>query len=211
MSIKKNTCWFFGDSFTRGDNCHIGDEYYEYSYTEGCKRWSEIVSERLDMVEVNTAYGGESNMGILSILIDNLKNIKKGDCVILGDTRPVRVSSFNENGHRINLINDPHYKYTKGSSKYILDYIYHEIIPNENSYLEYYRNMFTGILDEVSNRGVTTLHWKHTDIWYPDHSKYDTIYKSTNGAISDLHWSWSGHKKMADTISSILVKSNTLI
>lgn len=211
MSIKKNTCWFFGDSFTRGDNCHVGDEYYEYSYTDGCKRWSTIVSEKLSMEEKNTAYGGDSNMGILSILLDNIKDIKSGDYVILGDTRPVRVSSFNSDGNRINTINDPHYDYTRGNSKYILDYIYHEILPHEDAYLDHYQKMFISILDELSNRGVITLHWKHTDFWYPDHNRFNTIYKDTKGKVSDLHWSWSGHRKMADTVLGILGNGGSLI
>lgn len=210
MSIKKNTCWFFGDSFTRGNGCHYKHEYYKSSYTKGCERWTTIVSNKLDMSEVNTAIGGESNVGILNSLISNLSNIKKGDWVVLGDTRPIRVSSFDDNGNRVNIINDPHFDYTLGNSKYVFDYIYHEIVPKETMYLEFYQSMFVNLLNELKGRGINTYYWKHTDIWFPT-NKFNTITEDTNGVIENLHWSWKGHTQMAEFILKQLENTNSLI
>jgi|TARA_B110000261_G_C13043949_1_gene341462 hypothetical protein len=208
--MHKNTCWFFGDSFTRGNGCHPNHEYYKSSYTHGCERWTTTISKTLDMTEVNTAMGGESNLGILNSLISNIKNIKKGDCVILGDTRPVRVSSFDDSGTRINIINDPHFNYTQGNSKYIFDYIYHEIVPKEDMYLEFYQKMFKELLDELKRRGVHTYYWKHTDIWFPT-NMFNTITEDTNGVIQNLHWSWKGHTQMTEFILTNIENSNPLI
>ena len=209
MSIKKNTCWFFGDSFTRGNGCHPNDEYYKSTYTNGNMRWTSIVSDELDMIESNIAMGGDSNLGILNSVISNLKNIRKGDCVILGDTRPVRVSSFDESGNRVNIINDPHFDYTQGNSQYVFDYIYYEIIPNEELYLKFHQEMFRDVLNELKNRDVNTYYWKHTDVWFPT-NKFSTITDDTNGRIKNLHWSWSGHSQMTEFILD-MINTNKLI
>ena len=97
------TCWFFGDSFTRGDNCHRGDEYYEMTYIDGCKRWTELVSEHLNGIEKNCAWGGNSNQHILHELICNLINYKEGDWVIFGRYAGAR---FQIEGGDMRLLND---------------------------------------------------------------------------------------------------------
>ena len=99
-------CWFFGDSFTRGDNCHKGDPYYELTYKEGCKRWTTIVSEKLNYKEINTAAGGMSNMAIITQIITNMSKMKKDDYAIITNTLPHRTLAFKDNGDFINIIND---------------------------------------------------------------------------------------------------------
>ena len=74
MNIGKNTAWFFGDSFTYGDGCRKGFEYYE-KYPNG-KLWTTIVSEKLNLSEKNLGRPGNSIPMILNELITNLVNFK---------------------------------------------------------------------------------------------------------------------------------------
>lgn len=192
------TCWFFGDSFTRGDNCHKGDSYYEMTYKDGCKRWTEIVSEHLGGIEKNCAWGGNSNQHILYELICNLDKFKEGDWVIVGDTRPHRIVRF-ENGNVVNVINDIDLKYQKNGDMTSLNFILDEIVPNEKYHLEYYQKMFKSILDFLKSKNINTLFWKHTDFWYPKF-RLETILKDTNSKIKDGHYSWNAHLKKSEII-----------
>lgn len=202
-------CWFFGDSFTRGDMCYEGNAYYNMTYRVGCKRWTEIVSDYLNMKEENWAWGGNSNLHILYDLIRNVNIFEKDEWVIVGDTRPNRLISFKENGDIRNQINDPHFGYKKGDD-IILDYILKEIIPNEKYYQSYYETMFLEILKSLEKRGVNTLFWKHTDFWYPS-SKLESIQQHTNYKIKDLHYSWNAHAKKAEIIISRINKDTKKI
>lgn len=202
----KNSCWFFGDSFTYGQRCHPGDIYYEDTYQDGDRRWTTIVSDTLEFNEKVIARPGDSNNGILHTLINNLTNIKSNDWVIVGDTRPYRLDTFNEYGERKNVINDPleGKGYTRGEKTYILDYIYHEILPNENNYIKFYEEMFNGILNELKLRNVNTIFWSHS-LWYPlSISKFSRITTDLNSEVDDAHWSWKGHEQFSKHILSII-------
>lgn len=203
------TCWFFGDSFTRGDNCHKGNPYYELTYKEGCKRWTEIVSEHLGCIEENHAWGGNSNTHILYQLISESSNIKSGDYVFVGDTRACRVMYFDK-GEIRNAINDTLLDYTRGKISSILEYIVDVIIPYEDEYSKYYETQMKGVLELLKLKGVNTLYIKHTDYWFPL-SKIHTITKDTNGKIKDAHYSWKAHKKMAGIIINQLENPNSII
>lgn len=203
------TCWFFGDSFTRGDNCHRGDEYYEMTYIDGCKRWTELVSEHLNGIEKNCAWGGNSNQHILHELICNLINYKEGDWVIVGDTRPCRVINF-EQGEVRNTISDSLNGYTKGTSESILNYIVDEIIPNEKEYEIYYQKMYISLLEFLKHKKINTLFWKHTDFWSPTF-KLETIASDTNGKLTDGHYSWGAHKRKAEIIINRIDNPNKLL
>lgn len=206
--MKKN-CWFFGDSFTRGNGCLPKDPYYALAPNEDRLRWTTALSNSFGMNEINTAVGGESNIGILNSLLSNLVNIKDGDKVIVGDTRPIRIHSFDEREQRVNVINDPHFDYTRGNSKYILDYIYYEILPKEDLYLTFYQNMIQNILRELSRRNVSTYFWKHKNLWYPI-SKFETITEATKGRVQNRHWSWKGHKDMYTYMLNLVENSNII-
>jgi len=203
------TCWFFGDSFTRGDNCHKRDPYYELTYKEGCKRWTEIVSEHLGCLEENHAWGGNSNTHILYQLISESPNIQPGDYVFVGDTRPCRVMYF-DGGEIRNVINDTILKYSKGKIRSILEYIVDVIIPYEKEYGEYYEKQFVEVLNLLKLKGVTTFYWKHTDYWFPL-NKIHSITKDTNGKIKDAHFSWMAHKKMAGIVINQLENPNSIL
>lgn len=202
-------CWFFGDSFTRGDNCYWGDPYYKLTYKEGCKRWTEIVSDYYECMEQNHAWGGNSNTHILYQLISESPNIQPGDYVFVGDTRPCRVAYF-DGGEIRNVINDTVLNYTRGTVRTILEYIVDVIIPYEKEYGEYYEKQFVEVLNLLKLKGVTTFYWKHTDYWFPL-NKIHTITKDTNGKIKDGHFSWKAHKKMAGIVINKLENPNSIL
>jgi len=202
-----NTCWFFGDSFTRGEGCNKGERYYELTYKEGCKRWTEIVSEYLGCVEKNCGWGGNSNQHILHELICNINNFKENDWVIVGDTRAHRIVRFEEDGSVLNVINDLDVNYQRNGNIASLNFIMDEIVPNEKYHLEYYQKMFASLLDFLKSKNINTLYWKHTDYWYPLH-KMESITQATKGNIRDGHYSWKSHKTKANLIISKI--SNTI-
>lgn len=203
-------CWFFGDSFTRGDNCYKGDSYYELTYKEGCKRWTEIVSEYLGCSEENHAWGGNSNTHILYQLISESPNIQSGDYVFVGDTRPPRVMFFNDDGEVRNVINDKSLGYKKGDEDTILKYIVNVIVPQEKNYELYFETQYKSVLDLLEIKGVKTLFWKYTDYWFPL-NKIHTITKDTNGKIKDGHYSWKAHKRKANIIINQLENPNSIL
>tara|TARA_B110000858_G_scaffold127384_1_gene144969 strand:- start:208 stop:990 length:783 start_codon:yes stop_codon:yes gene_type:complete len=86
-----NKVWFFGDSFTYGHGCHPGYEYYERYPKIREKTWTDLISEKLNLEQVNMGISGNSNAYILKQLIENLKNFKSGDYIFLTNTLPVRI------------------------------------------------------------------------------------------------------------------------
>jgi len=90
--LNKNTCWFFGDSFTDGDGCKPDEPYYK-KYPNG-KLWTTIVSDNLNMNEKNISRGGCSNQFILSNIVCNLPMMNEGDVVVVSNTIPARTMWF---------------------------------------------------------------------------------------------------------------------
>jgi hypothetical protein len=84
-----NTIWGFGDSFTFGHGCRSDGplvEYYNEYKKEGDKVWLEWLGEWKEMTTINLGVCGASNEYIFDSLLDNHKNIKSGDIVIIGST-----------------------------------------------------------------------------------------------------------------------------
>ena len=81
-----NTLWTFGDSFTYGNGCDIDDLYHINYFKYGDKTWPVWLSELLNINLRNCGVGGYSNDMILDSIIDNWKDIKKGDIVLIGFT-----------------------------------------------------------------------------------------------------------------------------
>lgn len=197
----KNTCWFFGDSFTQGHNCHKGDEYYEKTYKDGCKIWTTIVSEKLNCKEVNTAEGGMSNMAIITQIITNMSKMKKDDYAIITNTLVHRVLAFKDNGDFINIINDIKNGYVRGSSKHecVIDYIFYEIFPHSEYYAKWYLSLYEGLIEELKLRKVKTIFWP-ADLWYPIRDcKFHKIIDDVP-SIKDSHFSWRGHEQFSQYI-----------
>ena len=171
--------WCFGDSFTYGVKCHVGDEYYhEYKPK---KTWPKLLGRHLGMKVKNMGVEGVSNQEILTILCQNLKHIKKGDWVVLGDTSVMRLKTFkNKTWSQVT-----HPKY----SDVVMNYIWEEIIPFEEQWKNWMRDIVESVFESLD--GVNCRFWSH-EIW----DRFETIKQHTNGKIDDLHWSWKGHEEM---------------
>ena len=197
--MNKQTCWFFGDSFTNGDGCMSEDPYYK-KYPDG-KLWTSIVSSHLEMNEKNISRGGCSNQYILNKLILNFPNFVEGDYVIVSDTIPTRTLWYDDdNEQRHSIIEDSISDDKKQVDETILNYITEQLVPHEKEWEKFYLNQYEILLNELSmNRNVRVLFWSYK-LWYPPNNTFQTIWEQTEGEIKNGHWSWLGHKQMSEYI-----------
>jgi hypothetical protein len=191
-----NTLWTFGDSFTEGYGCGINDEYHINYYQTDDKIWPAWLSELLNINLKNCGVGGYSNDMILDCIIDNWKDIKKGDVVLIGFTYPHRfdvpmggelksiVHNFSEKNNN-NLTNQ--------QFETLVNFQYH---------------FSDNIL--YKNRQVKRFEWiksllykqecELVVIWdvQIDIKNLETITGATNRKIIDGHLSYNGHKLLAE-------------
>ena len=108
----------------------MGDEYYhEY---EPKKTWPKLLGSHLGMKVKNMGKEG-ANQEILTILCQNLKHIKKGDWVVLGDTSVMRLKTFkNKTWSQVT-----HPKY----SDVVMMYICEEVLPFEMEWKRWMRDI----------------------------------------------------------------------
>lgn len=200
MNIDKtNTAWFFGDSFTYGDGCREGFEYYT-QYPNG-KLWTTIVSEKLGLSEKNLGRPGNSIPMILNELITNLSNFKSGDCVFLTDTFPTRFlesttdksrirSSVFENNFDVNNLT----RQKLSTLNFIVDCVE----PFIDVWHSFYLTQYDSIRKELNLRNVNVMFWSYMN--WAGTSKFENISTATNHKIEDGHFSWKGHEQMAEWI-----------
>ena len=182
--------WVFGDSFTYGNGCLLGDPYEKkYRASNDEKIWPVIVSEKLGMNLKNKGFGLYSNDKIIDTIIENYDYISEGDLVILGKTFYSRFD-IPINNHLITLspTNLPPYE----------DEFLNELIICMNSKLFEDRQMkrFDFFKNQLEKRGVFFLTWDVETEWY----SYETIKSVTSGEIIDLHWSYKGHNDFSKRI-----------
>ena len=196
--MNKNTCWFFGDSFTNGDGCKPEDSYYK-KYPNG-KLWTTRVSNHFEMNEKNISRGGCSNQYILNNIILNLPNIDEKDIVILSDTIPTRTLWYDDtNEQRHSIIEESESVFHNNQDKVILNYITEQLLPHEKEWENFYLKQYESLLNELQLRNVKVLFWSYK-LWYPPNNTFQTIWDDTEGDIDNGHWSWLGHKQMSEYI-----------
>ena len=81
LFTKKNKLFIFGDSFSYGDGCRQGDDYYERTKLNKEKLWFELIADEYDLVVQMYAGRGYSNPQTLRLLIQNLHKINKNDFI----------------------------------------------------------------------------------------------------------------------------------
>lgn len=210
-----NTSWFFGDSFTYGDGCLPGFEYYEKYPNPSGKIWTTIISEKYNFIERNLAERGCSTPMIINTLINNLSNIKSGDMVILSDSLPSRTLGVNSKRKKIELVTtdifethhglDNFFEYEEERESF-LNYIINNILPYESIWKKFYEKQILSLQTELLNRGVEFYFWSHS-MWALRPDSFISIKEDTNYKINDGHFSWYGHLQMAMLISqSIEIK-----
>ena len=89
-----NKIYFFGDSFTFGEGCREGFEYYDTIEYADKILWTTYVSDFLKLEEVNLGQRGCSSPHILSTLLEYSPEFEKGDYVIFSDSLPNRIVSW---------------------------------------------------------------------------------------------------------------------
>tara|TARA_Y100000389_G_scaffold15781_1_gene13973 strand:+ start:173 stop:880 length:708 start_codon:yes stop_codon:yes gene_type:complete len=211
-----NKVWFFGDSFTNGHGCRPGFEYYERYPNLREKIWTDLISEKLNLEQVNLGISGNSNTYILKQLIENLKNFKSGDYIFLTNTLPIRIvyptketktikpfttdiilwPKFNKERAHLN-----EFITTKEEEKIVIEYIHQSVVGKETAWNNFYNEQFFSIQNFLLNTGVEVYTWSH-QLWFGKSkklqnviiNKYETIDKATKGKVDDGHWSWKGHR-----------------
>jgi hypothetical protein len=99
----RNTLWTFGCSFTAEydpvGNPTLRTKYDDYKDWRGGnlpKSWSTLLSEMMDYNVKNFGKGGSANQSIFWKFIEEHKNFKKGDLIIIGWTSILRFVAYNE-------------------------------------------------------------------------------------------------------------------
>jgi hypothetical protein len=202
------TLWTFGDSFTYGNGCDVDDLYYIDYFKNGDKIWPQWLSELLNINLKNCGVGGYSNDMILDSIIDNWKDIKKGDVVLIGFTYPHRFDAPID-GELKSIV---HNFSEKNNSNLTIEQF--EALVN----FQYY------FADNVlyKNRQVKRFEWIKSllykkecelvavwDVQY-DIKNLETITVATNGKIADGHLSFNGHKLLAEMFYKKYIKRDII-
>ena len=201
----KNKLWCFGDSFTYGQGCRKGFEYFD-KYPELREEiWPDIVGRELGLQTVNLGKPGNSNPFIINQVINSLPLFKENDFVILSDTLPYRLVHPDERRYGIQplttdiIVNSHHHTdrellsiKTKEEQEAVLKYVLESIIGYEDLWTSYYFEQFFGFYKHLTSLGIKVFFWSH-NIWALPNG-FDTISGSTQGKIKDSHWSWKGHR-----------------
>ena len=195
--------WFFGDSFTQGNNCHPGDVYYEKYYTEGCLRWTEIVTKHYNAIEVNYGVGGLGNIQILNELLTQGENISPNDIVVVGVSDGSRTMAFQQTAINIIAISTSHWLL---EDEVNIDKEYKESMTNyvincRGPFFQRHECYDAELMIKTLNiiKPSQYVIWG-TNKWF----EYELISDHTNQEINDRHWSFNGQRQMGDWIISQL-------
>ena len=195
--------WFFGDSFTFGGNCHPGCPYYEKYYTEGCLRWTEIITKQYNAIEINYGTPGWGNIQILDSILTQGENISPNDIVIVGASDGSRTMSFEKTTTGI-IPNSVNHWLLEGDNNVDEEYkksMINYVVNCRMSFFQRHESYDTELMIKTLNiiNPSQYIVWG-TNKWY----EFELISDQTNKEINDNHWSYNGHKQMADWITSYL-------
>ena len=214
-----NTIWFFGDSFTYGDGCLPGFEYYDKYPNEDTRIWTTRIAEEYNFIEKNLSERGCSTPMIINSLINNLSKIKPHDMVILSDSLPSRTLGVNSKRRKIELVTTDIFETHHGLDNFFeyeieresfLNHIINNILPYENIWKTFYEKQIEALQTELLNRKVEFYFWSHS-IWALRKDSFISIREHTNGKIDDGHFSWEGHSQMTKIISEAIKNKKYII
>ena len=218
--------WVFGDSFSDNSGCRPKDIYYEFDPKPDQPTWNNLLAKRLNIEQVNKAKGGESNEYIQYSIQKSWNLIQPNDLVIIGTTLPTRVPIIIEKDHltleeRIysssiaNLKNEFIFEYFKKAwvnldpnilKEVILDFVHYFKTPFEKEWYQHHMDGYSFLIDRLKEKNVKVFLWEHDPVWH----MFETILKSTDGKVDDLHWSWKGHQDMSEYIYTQLLTNNLI-
>lgn len=210
--------YFFGDSFTFGEGCHNGFEYYDSVEYDDKRIWPTILSETLNVKEVNHAKRGASSPEILRLILEYSPIFKKGDYVIFSDSLPNRIISVNQKSKKVETVIADSFDEFYGTDNYFenleskeitLNYLNSCILPYYIELEHYYSRQFEQLQKLLLKTGVNAYFWSH-QMWARDMKKFQRILQHTPH-IKDGHFSWKGHREFSSTILECIKKKQHII
>jgi len=213
-----NKAWFFGCSFTYGAGLFL-DRYKDvYTPDESDIRWTQIVSEKFNLIENNLGQNSASNMYIINTISSNIDKIKEHDFVVIGLTDPTRVGFYHHNapgtvkqmsaiaydqtypdGRFSRFMDKKEFTAVQNFGKYIQG-------PNEDAFSHYYRRVVNGYITLLNRINVKTFLWDYT-MW----PQFNTISEHTNNKVHDRHWSFKGNRDFANHVIDRLYEKDRYI
>jgi hypothetical protein len=126
--------YFFGDSFTKGDGCNDGFEYYNLPSELPKKKWTDIISEELNQPIKNFGKSGAGSQWIYNKATYYLDILQPGDWVFLTDSMYIRQLGIVNN--RIETVS-VEYKFESDKRKFAnMDNLTYNVIPYEKEWNE---------------------------------------------------------------------------
>tara|TARA_B100000085_G_scaffold278821_1_gene301174 strand:+ start:239 stop:982 length:744 start_codon:yes stop_codon:yes gene_type:complete len=222
------TLHLFGDSFTYGTGCNMGDEYYERWRNIGDAMWGEILAHKLSAQYKNYGIQGASNDYIFDSIINPTiwDTIKKDDIVIIGKSFTARFDipdNLDETSTRLDSIN------TAEMTK-LIDSLHPDKFKGKEWDKLEVNPMFKNYNHKREQMLKTVVNWHHWFSWNDlykkrhdlrfdyiekmlvekgckviiwgiesDFGNLETIARHTKNQIADGHWSFKAHRIVANT------------
>ena len=198
----KNNIWFFGDCFTWGHGCLSYEPYYSYKEPND-RIWTETVSKHFNMVEQKPFYGIGATMYIIVNFMRSLRDMKKGDIVVISDSEVKSLLTISRNKKNISSISGFPLEnfdqwHDEQEKQVITSFVDYQIKPYEKIWEDFHIKLIEDLAYELKKRGINTLFWSHYQ--WKGNNLYETIKEATNGEIVDFHYSWKGHNQFANYI-----------
>lgn len=200
-----DTFWCFGTCFTWGFGCRPQFEYYKkYKQEEDDYRWTTILAKHYSVhTEIKATPAKGTNFTTIRALTQELLNIKPNDIVLIELVNPQHILRPNPSGTKIedlctwNLDWDKHWdNYSEEDKKAGINYWERLIKGYEKPWLDYFTEHVNLLRGFLLHRGIKSLLWYSE--WEGTLEEFDRIKDHTNGEIDDYHYSWKGHKQVAE-------------
>ena len=187
--------YFFGDSFTKGDGCNDGFEYYNLPSELPKKKWTDIISEELNQPIKNFGKSGAGSQWIYNKATYYLDIFKPNDWIFLTDSMYIRQLGVVNN--RIETVS-VEYKFESDKRKFAnMDNLTYNVIPYEKEWNEYYVKLFNKLVKYLKSKNINVVYTHYLEYMFQP-EKYMNIVTETNGGIDDNHFSWLGHKQYSE-------------
>lgn len=207
--MKKNNCWFYGDSFTQSLAVKRNSRFFSHiGIKEESLSWTIFLSNELNLNEMVNAMGGRSSQHIFMSALYDVHKFKKGDWIILTSAPYVRIEGINFKDKNVSTYNNEQILfgrfdlgeiYNGGShgvpipgskSKILFDYVTEFILPFEDEWRNYWKYNLIKLAETFRLMGYKCIYWDYS-LW----SKFKSISKETNGELKDDHWGIEGNKE----------------
>lgn len=222
--MKKNTCWFFGDSFTQCLALLGPGPYLDYlNKNAEDNKWTDLVSQKLNCNSKVIAKGGRSTQKTFMEAIKAFEQMNEGDWVFVGDSPLVRIEGVDFNTKKVTTYNNEqliHNRFQIGSefgdnhsipitlhkSMTLLHYINDFIIPFENEWEEYWQENFISLSALFRKNKINFVYWSHR-LW----KEFTSIREETNESIIDDHWGIKGCEEFSSFLIESIEKNNYIL